>query len=276
MAGPVSAAPSSLSRCIVASIEADARIEQRRAGCRRSACRPASATLEQQDEACRRDTCPATTSARSSSGPAVGRLSTMAVMVTPEISRGSTQPMVETNGLSAIRTGYFSMILVLGQALGPGGDDVGLVQLVGEVGAQDPDQRRGAGGADDDDRDPQVRPTGRRTWPSSTAHLTYSRREQPADGLPEVAVGDVHQRQRQDEVGDGEADEAEEGEDVVADRMPPHRRVDADRQRHGPDEQQRSATETDSVEPMPLPDQPRRPAGSTRTSSRNRRAGRCR
>src|SRR5690606_35651902 len=33
-----------------------------------------------------------TVSARSSSGPAVGRLRTMAVMVTPEISSGSTQP----------------------------------------------------------------------------------------------------------------------------------------------------------------------------------------
>ena len=45
------------------------------------------------------------TSARSSSGPAIGRLSTMAVIVTPEISAGSTQPMVEMNGFSAIRTG---------------------------------------------------------------------------------------------------------------------------------------------------------------------------
>ena len=42
------------------------------------------------------------TRARRSSGPAVGKFSTMAVMVTPETSSGSTQPMAEMNGLAIL------------------------------------------------------------------------------------------------------------------------------------------------------------------------------
>ena len=165
--------------------------------------------------------------------------------------------------------------LVLGQALGLGGDDVGLVELVGEVGAQDPDQRGGAAGADDDDRDPEVARGGRRTCPSSTARSTYSGEIQPADVLAEVLVGHVHQRQRHDEVGDGEAEEAEEGEDVVADRVAAHGGVDADRQRHGPDEEQRADARPRGSSPC-APRSARQPAGSTRTSSRSRRGRGCR
>jgi hypothetical protein len=41
----------------------------------------------------------------------------MAVMVTPEISSGSTQPIADTNGLSAMRTGYFSTARYSGRPL---------------------------------------------------------------------------------------------------------------------------------------------------------------
>ena len=44
----------------------------------------------------------------SSSGPVIGRLRTTAVIVAPDTRVGSTQPTVEMNGLSAIRTGYLS------------------------------------------------------------------------------------------------------------------------------------------------------------------------
>ena len=44
----------------------------------------------------------------SSSGPAVGRVSTIATMIEPETRFGSSQAMVEMNGLSASRTGYFT------------------------------------------------------------------------------------------------------------------------------------------------------------------------
>ena len=44
--------------------------------------------------------------ARSKSGPVVGRLKTTEMMVEPETKRGSAQPTVLTNGLSATRTGY--------------------------------------------------------------------------------------------------------------------------------------------------------------------------
>ena len=38
-------------------------------------------------------------------------------MVTPEISSGSTQPIAETKGLSAMRTGYFSTTWYSGRPL---------------------------------------------------------------------------------------------------------------------------------------------------------------
>src|SRR5690606_26864121 len=45
--------------------------------------------------------------ALSSSGPVVGKLSTIETMAAPDTRSGSTQPTVLTNGLSATRTGYF-------------------------------------------------------------------------------------------------------------------------------------------------------------------------
>ena len=192
-------------------------------------------------------------SARSSSGPAVGRLSTMAVMVTPEMSSGSTQPIAETNGLSAMRTGYLRTSRRSGQALGLGGDDIGLVEFVGEVGAQDADQRGRAGRADDDDRDPQMGEEVEELG-QGPGRVDVLRRIEAADALSEIFVGEVHQRQREDEVRDGEADEAEEGEDVVADRVAADGRVDADRQRHRPDEEQRGDRDGER-RPHPLPDQ---------------------
>ena len=42
------------------------------------------------------------------SGPVVGKLNTMATMTEPLTSDGSSQPMVLTTGLMAMRTGYFS------------------------------------------------------------------------------------------------------------------------------------------------------------------------
>ena len=44
----------------------------------------------------------------SSSGAAVGRLSTIATTTEPETRLGSSQAIVEMKGLSATRTGYFT------------------------------------------------------------------------------------------------------------------------------------------------------------------------
>ena len=56
-------------------------------------------------------------------------------------------------------------------------------------------------------------------------------REETADALPEDGNGDVHQHEGEEEVRDRKADEAEEGRHIVADRILPHGRIDADR--HG-------------------------------------------
>ena len=56
-------------------------------------------------------------SARSSSGPMVGRLITVATMSWPDMRRGSSSPAVLTNGLSAMRTGYFSTTFHSGSPL---------------------------------------------------------------------------------------------------------------------------------------------------------------
>ena len=44
----------------------------------------------------------------SSSCPSVGRFSTMEMIASPAISVGSSRPTVLTNGLRAMRSGYFS------------------------------------------------------------------------------------------------------------------------------------------------------------------------
>ena len=51
-------------------------------------------------------------SARSSTGPVVGRFKTIAVIASPEIMVGNSQPIVLTNGLTANRTGYLNKSLL--------------------------------------------------------------------------------------------------------------------------------------------------------------------
>jgi hypothetical protein len=59
---------------------------------------------------------------------------------------------------------------------------------------------------------------------------------QAADRRAEIDAADIEQHQRQQEVGDGEADEAEEGGGVVAEFVLMGRGIDADDERHDPDE----------------------------------------
>ena len=139
------------------------------------------------------------------------------------------------NGLSATRTGYFRITRRLRQALGARGHHVGLAQLVEQVGAHDADQLRGAGQRQDQRRErqvldqvPDLRPAPRREL--DTRARTARRRWRRSSG------SQIQDDQREQEVRHGQADEADEGEDVVADRILPHRRVDADRQRERPGE----------------------------------------
>ena len=77
--------------------------------------------------------------------------------------------MSAMNGLSDMRSGYFTSALPGRQALGLGGDVVGLLQLVEQVGAQAADHAGGAGGADHDHRHPQVLEHRDELAPSSSA-----------------------------------------------------------------------------------------------------------
>src|SRR5262249_14948124 len=109
----------------------------------------------------------------------------------------------------------------LRQALGAGGDDVRLVQLVPGGGGRDPAQPGGAARPQDDDGDPQLAqhvPRLRR----APRGLDVGGREEPADALPEVGVGDPHEDEGEEEVRGGQADEADEGGGVVPDRVLPH------------------------------------------------------
>ena len=82
---------------------------------------------------------------------------TTETIAAPEITCGNSEPISEMNGLSAMRSGYLNSSLSGWQPLGARGDDVLLLQLVEQIGAQPPDHRGGARGADDDDRDPEMR-----------------------------------------------------------------------------------------------------------------------
>src|SRR5678815_940915 len=62
-------------------------------------------------------------------------------------------------------------------------------------------------------------------------------RHDAADRQAELRVGEVHQHQREQEVGRGEADVAEESEAVVAPAVLPRGGVEADRERDRPGEQ---------------------------------------
>ena len=63
--------------------------------------------------------------------------------------------------------------------------------------------------------------------------------EQSADIGAEEAERQVHDHEREQEIRHREADEADQREEVVADRVLAHRRVDADRQRQPPGDDQR-------------------------------------
>ena len=119
------------------------------------------------------------------------------------------------------------------QAAGARGRDVGPAQLVEQVGAHDADQLRGAGERQDQRRQRQVQREVPDLAPGPGRQLVR-RREQPADVGVEIAEREIEDDQREQEIGHGEADEADEGEDVVGERVLPHRRVDADRQARSP------------------------------------------
>ena len=126
----------------------------------------------------------------------------------------------------------------LRQPLGARRHDVGLAQLVEQVGAQDAHQLRGAGGAEDERRHPQVLaqvPEARQ----APRRVQVFRGEQPADAGAEIGEGEVHHHQGQQEAGHRQADEADEGEHVIRDGVLPHRRVDADRDGQNPGENDR-------------------------------------
>ena len=125
-------------------------------------------------------------------------------------------------------------------ALGAGGDHVLLAQLVEQGAAHHPDDRRGAGHPDHDDRQRQM--------PEPVEQLGEAPRgvfelagKQAAGADPEQGQEQVHQDQGEQEVGGRQADEPHHGEAVVAERVLVGGGVDADRDRHHIGEQQGDA-----------------------------------
>ncbi len=141
---------------------------------------------------------------------------------------------------------------MLGDALGARGDDVRSPELVQQIGAHDADQLRGAAERQDDRRQRQMLEQVEHLAPAPAGELVF-RGEQPTDIGAEEPERQVHDDQRQQEVRHRETDEADQGEDIVADRVLAHRRVDADRQRQAPDQEQGGERDQHG-EPQPVAD----------------------
>ena len=156
--------------------------------------------------------------ARSSIGPTVGRLSTTAVMVPPEMVAGSIQPTVLMIGLIATRTGYLNSRARSVAPLARAVNYILLLQLVEHPAAHHPDQRRGSGQADDDHRHRQVRQQF-----DHPAHapggVDVLGREQAAHAGAEVAHHEHHQHQREQELRRRQSGQADHRQRMVADRV---------------------------------------------------------
>ena len=138
------------------------------------------------------------------------------------------------------------------QAAGARGHHVGPAQFIQQVGAHDPDELRGAGKREDQDRHRQVLQQIDDLRPGPGRQLLFGG-EQAADIHAEQPQPEIHHDQRQQEVGDGKPDEAQEGEDVVAERVLPHRGVDADRQCQPPGDDD-GAQRQQNGQPQPVTD----------------------
>ena len=179
--------------------------------------------------------------------------------------------MSAMNGLSAMRSGYFTSSPPGGRPLAVAVTTYCFCSSSSRFARSRRIMRGRARGADHDHRHPQVLRAPRRPCPSSSGWSRIVRVHQAADRGPEPDVGEIEQHQRQQEVRRREAEEAEEGEAVVAPAVLVRGRIDADRERHHPGEEhggearsRRSGTAGRRS--------PRSPAGRTRTSSRDRRA----
>ena len=144
-------------------------------------------------------------SARMSSGPVVSSDSTMAVISAPEMIAGRIEPISEMKKLSAMRSGYLTSALNGCSALGARRDHILLLQLVEQIGPEPPDHAGRAGGADDDDRNPQMREDGLDLRPAHRlGHIL--RIHEVADRGAEPDIGEIHEDQRQHEIRNGETD----------------------------------------------------------------------
>ena len=175
-------------------------------------------------------------SARSSIGPVVGSESTIETIAAPEMTEGSRRADVGDERVERHAQRVLAERPERRQALGLGGGDIGLLQLVQEVGAQPADHAGGARGADHQHRHPQMLEHREELAPAHRL-IEILRVHQAADRGAEHHVGEVQQHERQQEVGRREPEEAEEGQRVVAGAVLVGRRIDPDRERHHPGEQ---------------------------------------
>ena len=126
---------------------------------------------------------------------------------------------------------------MLGDALGPRRDDIGFAQFIQQVGPHDTDlmrrsrQRQHTGGQRHMLRQiPRFRHAPRR--------LRVFRRKQAANAEAQITEAEIHQDQRQQEIRHREADEPHHRRHVIADGVLPHRRINPDRQRDQPGQEQ--------------------------------------
>ena len=116
-----------------------------------------------------------------------------------------------------------------GQTLGSGRYDVLLLQFVEQIGAQSPDHPGGAGGANNDDRDPDMGKD-RHDLAPAPRRIDIARVHQPAHRDAEIDIREIDQQQRQQKARRREPEEAKKRQPVIRQRVLMRRGVDPDRE----------------------------------------------
>ena len=162
-------------------------------------------------------------------GPVVSSDSTIAVISAPEMIAGRIEPISATKKFSAMRSGYFTSALNGCRPLARAVTTYCFCNSSSRLARRRRIMPAVPGSADDDDGYPEMREDRRRLVPAHRLRQVFLV-HQMADRSAEPDIGEIHQDQRQHEIRDGDADQAQEGQAVIPPAILVGCRIDADRE----------------------------------------------